>query len=84
MLKRKATAAKHTPHIKRSSSPKTPKLKVPPVRRRFVISSKAVKLDSTKVDPAAPSAAKNATSAILIVFFNVAEDGDLFQLGGWV
>jgi RNA polymerase primary sigma factor len=62
MLKRKATAAKHTPHTKRSSSPKTPKLKVPPVRRRFVISSKAVKLDSTKVDPVSPSTAKNATS----------------------
>src|ERR1700722_20180242 len=62
MLKRKATAAKHTPHTKRSSSPKTPKLKVPPVRRRFVISSKAVKLDSSKVDPVAPSTAKNASS----------------------
>ena len=62
MLKRKATAAKHTPSIKRSSSPKMPKLKVPPVRRRFVISSKAVKLDSTKVEPVSPPTAKSASS----------------------
>ena len=50
MLKRKATAAKNTPQTKRSSSPKAPKLKAPPVRRRFVISSKAVKLDGPKSD----------------------------------
>jgi RNA polymerase primary sigma factor len=66
MLKRKATAAKNMPHTKRSSSPKAPKLKGPPVRRRFVISSKAVKLDGTKPEPVAPAAkpasAKNSTN----------------------
>ncbi len=62
MLKRKATAAKNTPHPKRSSSPKAPKLKAPPVRRRFVISSKAVKLDGTKAEPVGPPAAKTAAS----------------------
>jgi RNA polymerase primary sigma factor len=56
MLKRKATAAKNTPHTKRSSSPKAPKLKAPPIRRRFVISSKAVKLDAAKTGPVAPPA----------------------------
>jgi RNA polymerase primary sigma factor len=60
MLKRKATAAKNMPHAKRSSSPKAPKLKVPPVRRRFVISSKAVKLDASKAEPVPPAAAKVA------------------------
>jgi RNA polymerase primary sigma factor len=54
MLKRKATAAKSTPH-KRSSSPKAPKLKTPPVRRRFVISSKALKLDAAKPEPVPPA-----------------------------
>src|SRR6516225_3178230 len=57
MLKRKATAAKSTP-VSRSSSPKAPKLKAPPARRRFVISSKAVKLDGTKPEPAAPAELK--------------------------
>jgi RNA polymerase primary sigma factor len=60
MLKRKATAAKSAPGTKRSSSPKAPKLKAPPVRRRFVISSKAVKLDAGKTEPVAPAAAKTA------------------------
>jgi len=60
MLKRKATVAKSTPHPKRSSSPKAPKVKAPPVRRRFVISSKAVKLDAAKSEPAAPAPAKTA------------------------
>ncbi|MDR3377778.1 MAG: sigma-70 family RNA polymerase sigma factor, partial [Verrucomicrobiae bacterium] len=59
MLKRKATAAKHTPHT-RTSSPKAPKLKGPPVRRRFVISSKAVKMDQAKPEPTAPAPAKAA------------------------
>ena len=59
MLKRKATAAKHTPHT-RTSSPKAPKLKGPPVRRRFVISSKAVKMDQAKPEPTAPVPAKAA------------------------
>jgi RNA polymerase primary sigma factor len=62
MLKRKVTAAKSAPSNKRSSSPKAPKLKTPPVRRRFVISSKAVKLDAAKADPATPSAAKNTAA----------------------
>jgi RNA polymerase primary sigma factor len=60
MLKRKATAAKSAPGTKRSSSPKAPKLKAPPVRRRFVISSKTVKLDAGKTEPVAPAAAKTA------------------------
>jgi RNA polymerase primary sigma factor len=59
MLKRKATAAKHTPHT-RSSGPKAPKLKAPPIRRRFVISSKAVKLDGTKPEPTEPASVKAA------------------------
>ncbi|HEX9047905.1 MAG TPA: RNA polymerase sigma factor region1.1 domain-containing protein, partial [Verrucomicrobiae bacterium] len=71
MLKRKATAAKNSPQAKRSSSPKAPKLKAPPVRRRFVISSKAVKLDAAKAEPApepeeshaAPKAPANGDSA---------------------
>jgi RNA polymerase primary sigma factor len=54
MLKRKVTAAKNTPHTIRSNSPKTPKLKAPPVRRRFVISSKAVKMDAAKAEPTVP------------------------------
>jgi len=57
MLKRKATAAKSTP-LTRSSSPKAPKLKTPSVRRRFVISSKAIKMDTAKAEPAAPAPAK--------------------------
>ena len=52
MLKRKATAAKSTPPP-RSGSPKAPKLKAPPVRRRFVISSKAVKMDGTEAESTA-------------------------------
>jgi len=59
MLKRKATAAKSTPHI-RSSSPKAPKLKAPPVRRRFVISSKAVKMIATESASVAPAPVKTA------------------------
>jgi RNA polymerase primary sigma factor len=59
MLKRKATAAKNTPHT-RSSSPKALKLKTPPVRRRFVISSKAAKMDAAKPEPAATAPAKAA------------------------
>jgi len=59
MLKRKATAAKSTPHT-RTGSPKAPKLKAPPVRRRFVISSKAVKLDAAGSESAAPAPVKTA------------------------
>ena len=63
MLKRKATAAKSAPSTKRSSSPKAPKLKAPPVRRRFVISSKAVKLDAGKTEPVAPAAPKSPANS---------------------
>ncbi len=63
MLKRKAAALKGTTAPKRSGSPKISKAKpadiakATPVRRRFVISSKAVKLDAP--NPAtAPVAAK--------------------------
>ena len=61
MLKRKNTAAKSTSHT-RSSSPKAPKLKAPPVRRRFVISSKAVKMDGTKPEEAAAPAPAKASA----------------------
>src|SRR5450631_3479845 len=60
MLKRKAAAAKSPSHTKRSSSPKAPKLKAPPVRRRFVISSKALKLDPASPVPPTPPPAKAA------------------------
>jgi RNA polymerase primary sigma factor len=50
MSKRKVTPAKSAA---RKSSPKVPKVKTPPVRRRFVISSKALKPDAVK--PAAPA-----------------------------
>jgi RNA polymerase primary sigma factor len=63
MLKRKAAAAKSASQPKRSSSPKAPRLKVQPVRRRFVISSKAVKLGEPKPEPSAPApAAKSPTN----------------------
>ena len=58
MLKRKASAAKSAPRTKLGSTPKAPKLKTPPIRRRFVISSKAARLDSPKADLTSPSAAK--------------------------
>src|SRR5665213_1002440 len=59
MLKRKATASKSTPRNQRSSDgPQAPKLKAPPVRRRLVISSKALKLETAKPAPAAPPVAK--------------------------
>jgi len=64
MLKRKAMAAKQTPHTKRSATPKAPKLKTPPVRRRFVISSKAVKLDSGKSEAAALPAPKSSSTKV--------------------
>jgi RNA polymerase primary sigma factor len=54
MLKRKAASPKGAPAPKRSSSPKVSKpktvvtVKAAPARRRFVISSKAVKLDAPK------------------------------------
>jgi RNA polymerase primary sigma factor len=60
MLKRKVTAPKSAPRGK-SSSPKIPKVKTAPVRRRFVISSKAVKPETAK--PTAPVAAKPASES---------------------
>ena len=67
MSKRKVTVSKS-----RASSPKAPKVKTPPVRRRFVISSKAVKpapvaapTVAAKVAPtkaSAKSAAKTPTN----------------------
>ena len=64
MLKRKATVAKSAPSNKRSSRPKVSQAKTPPVRRRFVISSKAMKpgtavakpVVGNKVQPPAASA----------------------------
>ena len=53
MSKRKVTAPKSAPHSKRASSPKVPKVKTPPVRRRFVISSKAIKPEAAKPAPVA-------------------------------
>ena len=59
MSKSKATAPKSKPGNKHSS-PKVAKTKTPPVRRRFVISSKAAKPQSTKAAPtAAPAPAKS-------------------------
>jgi RNA polymerase primary sigma factor len=61
MSKRKATAPKSVPRNIRASSPPAPKLQVPPVRRRFVISSKAIKPEAAKPAPAAaPVPAKSA------------------------
>ena len=62
MLKRKATAGKNTSPSKRGSSPKAPKLKGPPIRRRFVISSKAVKLDGPKPESEAAEADEAAAA----------------------
>jgi RNA polymerase primary sigma factor len=56
MLKRKAATPKSASRHKSSSSPKAPKVKTPPVRRRFVISSKAAKSDAVKAKPAVPAA----------------------------
>ena len=60
MLKRKATAPKSAPRDKRSSTPKPPMVKTAPVRRRFVISSKAAKLGTKEAAPAVPVATKPA------------------------
>ena len=65
MLKRKATPYKSAPRTKSSSPVKAPKEKVAPVRRRFVVSSKAAKLDAGKEagTPAPVSAKAPATKA---------------------
>ena len=63
MLKRKASAAKSAPRNK-SGSPKVPKMKTAPARRRFVISSKAAKPEAAKTAPSvAPAAAKTSAKA---------------------
>jgi RNA polymerase primary sigma factor len=63
MSKRKVTAPKSAPSKSRAGSPKAPKVKAPPVRRRFVISSKAVKLEAARPAPAVPPAAAKAAPA---------------------
>ena len=63
MLKRKASAPKSAPRNK-SSSPKVPKVKTAPVRRRFVISSKTAKSETVKPAPSVtPPAAKASAKA---------------------
>jgi len=64
MSKRKATAPKSAPRNQRTSSVQAPKVKTPPVRRRFVISSKAVKPEAAKPVPAttAPVPAKSTSN----------------------
>jgi RNA polymerase primary sigma factor len=68
MLKRKVTVPKDAPRPKPSSA-KISKAKPAPVRRRFVISNKAVKLDAPKTapapvaPPAKPLSAKAAAKA---------------------
>ena len=61
MLKRKVKAVKGASRSK--SSPKISKVKTPPVRRRFVISSKAVKLEAAKPATPATKATAKATAA---------------------
>jgi RNA polymerase primary sigma factor len=51
MSKRKATAPKSAPRNQRHTPPKVAKIKTPPVRRRFVISSKAAKPEAAKAAP---------------------------------
>ncbi len=55
MSKRKITVPKASRN-KRSTSSKVAKIKTPPARRRFVISSKAVKPEAAKPAPVAPKA----------------------------
>ena len=61
MSKRKVTVSKSAPRSKRASSPKAPKAKTPPVRRRFVISSKAIKPEAAKPAPVAVKVAVTKT-----------------------
>ncbi len=68
MLKRKAATPKSAPSTKRGESPQIAKsaaAKAAPVRRRFVISSKAVKMDEAKpaASVAEKSSAKNSSKA---------------------
>jgi RNA polymerase primary sigma factor len=61
MSKRKITVPKASRN--KSSSPKVAKIKTPPARRRFVISSKAVKPEAAKPAPVASKAAGKAAAA---------------------
>ena len=54
MSKRKVTGSKSA----RTSLPKAPKVKTLPVRRRFVISSKAIKTEAAKASAVAPAPVK--------------------------
>ena len=63
MSKRKVKVPKSAPRNQRTSSPKAPKIKTPPARRRFVISSKAAKPENVKPAPAAPKVAAPKTPA---------------------
>jgi len=63
MSKRKATAPKSAPRTPRASSPKAPKVNTPPARRRFVISSKAVKTENSKPASAVAVVAPKASAA---------------------
>jgi len=59
MSKRKATAPSSAPRNQSHGNPKPAKAKTPPVRRKFVISSRAVKAGAAKTAPAAvPTSAK--------------------------
>jgi RNA polymerase primary sigma factor len=62
MLKRKATAPKSAPRTKASSAKPAKAKAAAPVRKRFVISNKAVKLDAPKTAPAPAPPAKAAPS----------------------
>jgi RNA polymerase primary sigma factor len=63
MSKRKVTAPKSAQRSKHASSPKAPKAKAPPVRRRFVISSKALKPEAAKPAPVAKTPANGQPPA---------------------
>src|SRR5258706_9735241 len=62
MSKRKATVPKSAPRSQRASSPKAPKVKTPPVRRRFVIYNKAIKPEAAKRAPAVTPVAVKVTA----------------------
>jgi len=62
MLKRKATAPKSAPRTKASSAKPAKAKAAAPVRKRFVISNKAVKLDAPKTAPTPAPPAKATPS----------------------
>jgi len=73
MLKRKVTAAKGSPRSK--GGPKISKVKTAPVRRRFVISSKAIKSETAK--PAAPAPKTTAKPAVAVVVPSAPASGSM-------